>query len=710
MLYWITNAIPIFFYLLLFFVPLVLFPKTSELFEFNKMVLTYGLTILIITLWLTKIILVKKKIFKRTLLDIPLLIFLGFQTLSTLTSIDFRTSLLGYYSRYHGGLMSSISYVLLYWAFVSNMDRKKTIKAIRVLVASAFLVSVYGVLEHFGIDKDIWVQDVQNRVFSTLGQPNWLAAWLVALIPITWAFALESRKKSKLFWLWIFLSSFFFLTLLYTKSRSGLIGFIIADAIFWVGAVWISFKNQKLLKKSVVKTLVICNLSFVILALAIGTPWTPNIQKLFTKQATPITDHQPPTSNVPAIELGGTASSEIRKIVWQGAVDIWKNYPILGTGPETFGFAYYNFRPVEHNLVSEWDFLYNKAHNEYLNIAATTGTAGLIAYLTLALTVGIIFVKSFQSPVSNLQLNPDLKNRKFKNSLENGNLKMEILALSAGWTSILVTNFFGFSVVPVGLAFFLFPAIAVVLTMKEKEQDVVDKKENILLSAEQIVIILILSLVACYLLFITSRYWYADYSYSMGKVYNDQNEPIPAQQHLKKATSLSSNEAVFWAEFAKSSTNIALALNDSEETQQSEKFMRLAISQSEKAVSLSPSNVNLKRSQASLFVKLSIIEPSYLINAKNTLVEAVKLAPTDAKLFYNLALTCARTGEGDKAIELLAKTVEMKENYRNARFALALLLIDAGETDKAKEQLEYILEKISPEDKLVKKELEKLVK
>src|SRR4030067_2958010 len=102
----ITNAISVCYYLLFFFVPLVLFPKTSELFEFNKIVLTYILTTAIICFWITKSILAKKIIFKRTFLDIPLLIFLGSQFLSTLTSIDFRTSLLGYYSRYHGGFIS----------------------------------------------------------------------------------------------------------------------------------------------------------------------------------------------------------------------------------------------------------------------------------------------------------------------------------------------------------------------------------------------------------------------------------------------------------------------------------------------------------------------------------------------------------------------------------------------------------------------------
>ena len=69
----------IIFYLfaaLFFFVPLVLWPATSEVFEFNKMVLVYLLTALITATWLIKSIFAKKFIFRRTILDIPIIIFL----------------------------------------------------------------------------------------------------------------------------------------------------------------------------------------------------------------------------------------------------------------------------------------------------------------------------------------------------------------------------------------------------------------------------------------------------------------------------------------------------------------------------------------------------------------------------------------------------------------------------------------------------------
>ncbi|MBU0569826.1 O-antigen ligase family protein, partial [Patescibacteria group bacterium] len=541
------------FYLLFFLVPLVLYPYTFEVFEFNKMVLVYILTTIIIALWLARTVLAKRIIFRRTFLDIPLLIFLSAQIISTLLSIDIRTSLLGYYSRFHGGLISSISYALLYWAWVSNMNRKRTLKAIYVTFASAVLVSIYAVFQHFGIDKDIWVQDVQNRVFSTLGQPNWLAAWIVAIIPLTWAYGISNfqfpisiRKtlssayqapNAKLQiskrWFWVLLSGVFFLVLLYTKSRSGLLGFIIAATVFW-SLSFLPIKKSKSKPRGFWKLFIIHNSLFIILVLIVGTPWTPNLNEILSHQS-PITDHRSPSS-APALEIGGSKSSEIRKIVWQGAVDIWKNYPVFGSGVETFAFSYYNFRPVEHNLVSEWDFLYNKAHNEYLNFAATTGSTGLISYLVLIIATIYILVK--ESGVLTNITKGMRKTRKIisdnsQNISDIRDMNRNLpLAMLAGYISILVTNFFGFSVVPVALLFFLYPAFASTLAENEKLKT---KNEKLPLNNSRKTLLVFLLLATCYMLHATAKYYFADLAYSKAKLANDSLDYVLAKEKISKA-------------------------------------------------------------------------------------------------------------------------------------------------------------------------------
>lgn len=627
----IANIIPFLFNLLFFFVPLILWPFTSELFEFNKMVLVYIFTVLITAFWLIRMVKEKKFIFRRTILDVPLLLFLISQTLSTLVSIDPRTSLLGYYSRFHGGLLSSICYSLLYWAYVSNINAKQTLISVKVMFLSAFLVCIYGILEHFGIDKDLWVQDVQNRVFSTLGQPNWLAAWLTGLFPLTWAFLLKKKGN----WIYLGLSLLFFITLLFTKSRSGILGFVAADIIFW-GYCALKYKKEFL------KQFIICHFSFLVITGAIGTPWTPPILKVITRnQSTVVGEH---ARAGPALEVGGgTESAEIRKIVWKGAIDIWRHNILLGTGPETFAFSYYRFRPIAHNLVSEWDFIYNKAHNEYLNIMANTGTAGIVAYLTLIayITCQIIFKKY---PDTNLQV-----------------------ALFAGFISILITNFFGFSVVPVALEFFLFPAMAFSLIVNGAQTPKRYYPKNTVL--QNLSVFGIFVAVSSFL-FAIGRYWYSDTLYNKGKQYNTANLYPAAFSYLKKAIALSPKEALYRNEISQTAGNLAVAYYGQKKQEDAQLFTDLAISQSNEAVALSPANINLLRSRATLFNNLSIINPKYLGGVKEALLEASIKAPTDAKLFYNLGIVYLKTGEVANSLDALKKAIDLKPNYKEARDVL----------------------------------------
>ncbi|MDP1743620.1 MAG: O-antigen ligase family protein [Candidatus Amesbacteria bacterium] len=406
-------------------VPLIWLPWTSELFEFNKLMLTYIISILIGATWAIKCILAKKIIFKRTILDIPILLFLISNLLSLIFSIDMHTSWYGYYSRWNGGLLSLLTYAFLYWAYVSTMSKKNTLDAIRYSLVTAVIISVYASLEHFGhsascflvtgsFDVSCWVQDVQNRVYATMGQPNWLAAYLVALIFVPLAnFQFSKSNFQRIFNATIFI--LLFLTLLFTKSRSGLLAFGISSVVFW---------GLNFGKKSIIPMII-----FAFSVLGLTFVFQNPIRDMIFKPTvvTKIVGT--------ALETGGTESGEIRKIVWKGAINIWlgnvKNF-MIGAGPETFAQAYYQYRPIEHNNTSEWELLYNKAHNEFLNQLATTGILGFVAYILLLM----MMLKTF-----------GLKN----------------IALLAGWITISITNFWGFSVVVTQLLLFLLPAMAITL-------------------------------------------------------------------------------------------------------------------------------------------------------------------------------------------------------------------------------------------------------
>lgn len=449
-------------------------------------------------------------------------------------------------------------------------------------------------------------------------------------------------------------SSLFFAALIFTKSRSGLLAFGIASIVFW------GFYLLKSFKKSWPGFLVL-NLVFLGVFLIFNNPFK------VASVATPVG---------PALETGGTESGEIRKIVWQGAFDIWKTYPITGSGVETFAYSYYQFRPAAHNLVSEWDFLYNKAHNEYLNYLATTGTLGFLAY------VGLIIASLYQI------------------------IKAKNIALFAGYITILVTNFFGFSVVLISFLTFIFPAMATVSSIKYKVLSIEAKD----VTNNQKFLVGLIIIAMGFLLLNVGRYWQADYLYSLGKREYQAAKYVSAARDVRSAISLSPTEAVFHQELSTQYANYALGLLEQKEATAAATLADAAINQGKDALDLSPRNVVVRKAFISSLINLSVFDQSLLISASDLVKSTITFAPTDPRLPFTLGKVYYRMGQDSQAISALEKAVELKPNYADARIALEGLYKKEGKIEKAREQLEYVLKYITPNDASLKEELNSLTK
>ncbi len=708
------------FYLLFFLVPLILTPYNFELFEYNKMMLTYGLTAVIVGAWLIKTVVNKKIIFRRTPFEIPLLLFLISQIASTVFSIDKHVSLFGYYSRSNGGLLSTISYLSLYFAFVSNFPKEKIKKLLFFVLGSGLIVSIYGILEHFGIDKNLWMQDVQNRVFSTLGQPNWLAAYLAVLIPITIGFCvipsppaggsegssnrrrfLHSSTNVESVRMTILSNSLiviFYLALLFTKSRSGFIG-------FWTIMIFFSIFLIIYYRK-IWKLILILNSTFIILNFIFGCPISqlnrftlPELIKYNSVQK-PTTNDQRLNYGSSIIDVGVTESGVIRQIVWKGALDIFKKNPLFGTGVETFAFAYYRYRPVEHNMTSEWDFLYNKAHNEYLNYLATTGIFGLGSYLLFIGSFIWFTIKSIRYQVLGIRYQD-------KKNIPNTYYLILNTGLFFAWFSILITNFFGFSVVIIQLLFFLIPAISFVLSDNQTD-DIKKESEKSINNFQLVISLIFLILTSCFIIQLI-RYWYADTFFATGSQYAKAEDFSSSYEFIKEAIFLNSDEPLYYDEFSYSAAQLATAFSqDGKQATLAAQLLREATLSSDMTILISPANVNFWKTRTRVFYTLSQIDEKYFVNAKEALEMASELSPSDPKIYYNLAIIDDRLGKTQEAFSLLEKGAKLKPDFRDVFFALGVMYEKSNQKVKARENYNYILTKINPNDEEVKKKMEEM--
>ncbi len=706
---WCSRVIRTSFYLLFILVPLILTPWNYELFEYNKMVVTYGLTAIIFGSWCIQMLADGEIRIPKTPLDIPIALFVASQLVSTLFSMDPHVSWFGYYSRFNGGMWSILAYVVLYYAFIAQFGEQITLvagsvkkkanaaaaavvplsvpvkKILNSVLITAAVVALYGVAEHFGIDKNLWVQDVQSRVFSTLGQPNWLAAFLVALFPLSLYFFISNIARATTMQVLKLVfgaatAVLFFLVTLYTRSRSGLLGLAVADILFW-GIVWLRTKE----KKNIILPLIALHAIFAIIVFFNGV-YVDQIDKWLTFQGwrarfTHTQGTAPKPQLTPAgtaLETGGTDSGIIRSYVWQAAVSAWRGSTknmLIGTGTETFAFAFYQYRPAGHNMTSEWDFLYNKAHNEYLNYLATTGLFGLGSYLAIIAVYIFWFIKS-----------------QIQNTSEH---KRVSLALFAGWVSILITNFFGFSVVVIQLFFFLFPALTLVLARSASSRNfnlAALKKLDVTLRW----IIAGATIAAIVMLY---RYWQADTLYATGYRLARANQFAQAETADVAAISLNPGEPVYHDELATTLGSLAVAAVDAKNATLAATLAKQSLAESDISIRTSPKNVNFWKTRTKLYYTFSAFDPALNQAAISALEMAQTLSPNDPKIVYNLAILYGRQADNDKAVQLLKQAEALKSDYRDAYFGLYVFYTEMRQPDAARAQLQYYLNHVDPNDK-----------
>jgi len=714
----IEKLLKILYLSLFFFTPLLMLPFTSELFEFNKIIFIYFIASFILFFWLFKMILLKKIILQRTKLDLPIFIFLISQFFSTFFSLDIHTSIFGYYGRFNGGFLSIITYLLLFYGFISNFIREKGkeffLLLLKTSLVSSMIVILWGLPAKFGYDLSClvftgqwnnfcWTDQFRpaERMFSTLGQPNWLGAYLIINFFIGLYFFLNQKSTSKSYF-WFFYLIINFTAVLFTRSRSALIANVVG--LFFI-IFYSFFSKDYLLKRKLLILLLAVLLPILVFKTGIDKIdkylnfWQVNFVKKINHQKS-----YPQNSTLSKIKV--TESFDIRKIVWKGAIELGKRYPFFGTGVETFAYSYFFVRPKEHNLTSEWDYLYNKAHNEYLNYLATTGFFGLISYLLMILFVFYLFIVNFFHSGGK--------------KLDIINFKLINLCLFIAYLSILITNFFGFSTTTINLFFYLIPAFFITINPSSNYQEKNESENKFLekLTNKQKLLLGILTFFIFYFLFFIFKYWLADYYYAKADIAFKNNQYQLAAFYLKEKALKLKYEHVYEDKLSYILANLAFLSYYQKEKTYASSFKKLSIYYNNHSLSSSPKNVLYWKTKAKIYylffqMDLDITNLKLAIEA---LKNAQNLSPTDPKIPYTLAFFKSILFEQVKndrekdfykneSLKAIDYTIDLKNDMIEAYLLKGELLKKYKKINEAKAVYRYILERLDPHNQEAKRNL-----
>ncbi len=358
----------------IFIIPLyfsVAFP-TYNIFELSKLAIFKILVWLLLFLTVTKLIFIKTAFANLKKYIFSPLVFIVGLGLTLIPSINITQSFFGSYDR-QAGYLSYLFYFLWFVLllfnirtidnriFRSGQKDKLESKIDRILIVvsgAGFLVALYGILQILGIDFLTWPENplITRRTLSTFGQPNFLASWLLMVIPISAYFIYKSKR-----FLIKFLSALVLLAqlicLAFTSSRGGIIALGLTILLFIICLILF------IKIKPLAKILASFGLLIVIVAGALS------LNYIFPGRLSSLLDAQ-----------GGSLAARLN--FYEAASDAITKKPVFGYGLENSGEVFIKYYQPDWGIYGDVGATTDKAHNLVLDIILATGFFGL-AFFTI---------------------------------------------------------------------------------------------------------------------------------------------------------------------------------------------------------------------------------------------------------------------------------------------------------------------------------------
>ncbi|NJL21418.1 MAG: putative bicarbonate transporter, IctB family, partial [Leptolyngbyaceae cyanobacterium SM1_3_5] len=257
---------------------------------------------------------------------------------------------------------------LLMFALAARVLRSPRLRSILILVylLATALVSVVGLRQwFFGADAlATWVDAESTlagttRVYSFLGNPNLLAAYLLPAVVFSGAAVFAwKRWTAKAMALLLTVTNAACLVL--TFSRGGWIGFVVASFAAMVLLVhWFSVYLPRLWRRLAMPIVLGVSASVIVLAVATVEPLRDRVGSMFVGRE--------------------DSSNNYRINVWSGVIEMIRDRPIIGIGPgnSAFNKIYPRYQRTGFSALSAYSIL--------LEVLVETGIIGFTCFLWLLL-------------------------------------------------------------------------------------------------------------------------------------------------------------------------------------------------------------------------------------------------------------------------------------------------------------------------------------
>lgn len=485
---------------LLFLMPLYFDLRVADTFGVSKMVVLYLFSWLLLSASLAKAVYYEKFSFRRTPLDIPVLIFLLTNIISVICSTSPIQSIFGGYKSQQG-LLTMLCYIIIFFS-VTNISTdlnpkwqiKLTIAFIaanilalffptrpdfnlswaygegilfllfyigsfylilsfiknlyslpKVFIFVALLASLYLLYQRSGNDFIQWDTPLNCTTFGnmTFFSHYGLVAFFLTISIFLGLFLKEKPKKKVVDYkryaflgIWGLSLLIIFIAVFVMRVRSIFIAGFFASLLF---LILLGAKLRKEYKKEIIALLLIFAPIVVYYGFTTG-------QGIFVETASDIKAMSGTKALLGPGEKFSTGA--IRLHIWRGCLEIIKDYPLFGIGQETMFSIYPRYRTLAHAKTEGQYSRSDRAHNDVIDVVVATGIVGLFSFLFLHITFLIIILRAIYRSY--------------------GRERVMLVGIASAWTAYHLNGLFSFGTPCVNSMFWALSGIGAVLVGKPK--------------------------------------------------------------------------------------------------------------------------------------------------------------------------------------------------------------------------------------------------
>jgi len=266
--------------------------------------------------------------------------------------------------------------------FISSIIDNKFLKKIIIfIVFTHFLISIYGILQHFDMDFFKWNTNFFGRPMGTIGNPDFFSSQLLFPLFLLLSFIFFSKKNKFLLVIVFFI---ILITFFYTKVIGAFIGFFFGFLLFIIIILILNFEYIKTIFKNKIILFIITLLIIFLI--------------IFFK---------PLYNKTNSILIEKKRSMVHRLLMWKASLLMINDSPVIGKGIGNYRLYYpiYQAKLLNNPENKKYDYVVTwMPHQNYLLIAAETGILGLSMFL-LAIIIfykiswKIIFINKVKDPI-----------------------------------------------------------------------------------------------------------------------------------------------------------------------------------------------------------------------------------------------------------------------------------------------------------------------